>query len=41
MAWPEWKGKEKSYYLLFGRDVVLPIYNIMKEAKLDRDNAMH
>ena len=30
---PEWREREKPYYILFGRDEVLPIYNIMKEAK--------
>ncbi len=32
---PEWRSRENPYYVLLGSDLVLPIYNIVKEAKND------
>ena len=28
---PDWWGREKSYYMVFGGDVVLPIDNLIKK----------
>ena len=30
---PKWRGRQKPYYVLLRRDVVLLIYNNIKEAK--------
>ena len=30
---PEWRGREKPYYRLFGCNVVLPIDNLIKKRR--------